>query len=87
MIGVALTNSKLQARGLRILMEASGNGVADSTRALRHSGHDLAVALIMLKTGASAQQARRLLRDNQGHVHNTLNRAKAIAKGPHNSNG
>src|SRR5216684_2375970 len=71
MIGVALTNSKLQARGLRILMEASGKGVADSTRALRQSGHDLGVALIMLKTGASARQARRLLRDNQGHVHNT----------------
>jgi N-acetylmuramic acid 6-phosphate etherase len=87
MIGVALTNSKLQARGLRILMEASGKGVADSTRALRQSGHDLGVALIMLKTGASARQARRLLRDNHGHVHNTLNRAKTIAKGPHNANG
>ena len=41
MIGVALTNRKLQARGLRILMEASGEGVAESTRALRQSGHNL----------------------------------------------
>ena len=76
MIGVALTNRKLQARGLRILMEASGKGVAESTRALRQSGHNLGAALIMLKTGASARQAKRLLRDTHGHVHNALNRAK-----------
>ena len=87
MIRVALTNSKLQARGLRILMEASGKGVADSTRALRQSGHDLAAALIMLRTGASAQQAKRLLRDNHGHVHHTLNRAQSIANRAHKSHG
>jgi N-acetylmuramic acid 6-phosphate etherase len=87
MIGVALTNRKLQARGLRILMEASGAGVAESTRALRQSGHDLATALIMLNTGASAPQAKRLLRDTHGHVHNALNQAKAIASRSHNPHG
>jgi N-acetylmuramic acid 6-phosphate etherase len=79
MIGVALTNRKLQARGLRILMEASGANVAESTRALRQSGHNLGAALIILKTGASAGQAKRLLRDTHGHVHNALNRAKGNA--------
>ena len=87
MIGVALTNRKLQARGLRILMEASGAGVAESTRALRQSGHNLGAALIMLKTGASARQAKRLLRDTHGHVHNALNRAKTIASGRHKPHG
>ena len=87
MIGVALTNRKLQARGLRILTEASGAGVAESTRALRQSGHDLAAALIMLKTGASARQAKRLLRDTQGHVHNSLNRAKRKANRIHQTHG
>ena len=80
MVGVALTNRKLQARGLRILIEASGASVAESTRALRQSGHNLGAALIMLKTGASAGEAIRLLRDTQGHVHNTLNRSKTDAK-------
>jgi N-acetylmuramic acid 6-phosphate etherase len=80
MIGVALTNSKLRARGLRILMEATGAGVADSTRALRQSGHNLGAALIMLKTGASARQARRLLRDTQNHVHDALNIAVKDAR-------
>jgi N-acetylmuramic acid 6-phosphate etherase len=87
MIGVALTNSKLRARGLRILMEASGADVAESTRALRQSGHNLAIALIMLRTGASAQQAKHLLRDTHGHVYNALNQAKAIAGGTHHPHG
>ena len=87
MIGVALTNRKLQARGLRILMEASGKGVADSTRALRQSGHNLAAALIMLKTGASARQAKRLLRDTHGHVHKALNHTGRIASGIHKAHG
>jgi N-acetylmuramic acid 6-phosphate etherase len=87
MIGVALTNRKLQARGLRILMEASGKGVAESTRALRQSGHNLAAALIMLKTGASARQAKRLLRDTHGHVYNALNQAKTSAGRSHNPHG
>jgi N-acetylmuramic acid 6-phosphate etherase len=87
MIGVALTNRKLQARGLRILMEASGEGVAESTRALRQSGHDLGAALIMLKIGASAQEARRLLRDTQGHVHNAINRTKRNANNSYKAHG
>jgi N-acetylmuramic acid 6-phosphate etherase len=87
MIGVALTNRKLQARGLRILMEASGASVAESTRALRQSGHNLGAALIMLKTGASARQAKRLLRDTHGHVHNALNRSKRNANSFHKAHG
>lgn len=87
MIGVALTNHKLRARGLRILMEASGAGVAESTRALRQSGHNLAAALIILQTGASASEAQRLLRETHGHVHNALNKAKAVGKRFHKPHG
>ena len=91
MMGVALTNRKLQARGLRILMEASGADVAEAIRALRQSRHNLGAALIMLKTGASARQAKRLLRETHGHVHNALNiavnRAKATARRSRNAHG
>jgi N-acetylmuramic acid 6-phosphate etherase len=72
MIGVALTNKKLQQRGVRILAEAANVSVAEATRALRQSRHSsrktgtastasgtgLQVPLIMLKTGASAAAAR-----------------------------
>ena len=68
MIGVALTNRKLQARGLRILVEASGATVADATRALRQSGHDMGTALIILRSSATALEARRRLRDAGGNV-------------------
>lgn len=81
MIGVALTNQKLRARGLRILMEASGADVAESTLALRQSGHNLAAALIMLRTGASVQEARRLLRDTNGHVYSAINRTGRVPAG------
>ncbi len=87
MIGVALTNRKLQARGLRILMEVSGADVAESTRALRQSGHNLGAALIMLKTGASAQEARGLLRETQGHVHNAINSTNRNAKSQRKTHG
>ena len=74
MIGVALTNRKLQARGLRILVEASGATVADATRALRQSGHNMGISLIMLKSGATVREAQRRLRDAGGNVRQALTR-------------
>jgi N-acetylmuramic acid 6-phosphate etherase len=68
MIGVALTNRKLRARGLRILAEAAASSVASATHALRQSGHDLRVALIMLKGGVTAREARRRLQAAKGSV-------------------
>jgi N-acetylmuramic acid 6-phosphate etherase len=87
MIGVALKNHKLQARGLRILCEASGANVPEATRALRQSGHNLGAALIMIKTGASAHEAKRLLRDTRGNVYNALTQAGRIEKGANNAHG
>src|ERR1700731_684068 len=72
MIGVTLTNRKLQARGLRILAEASGATVAEATRALRQSGHNMAIALIILKNGVTAPEAQRRLRNAGGHIRKAL---------------
>src|SRR5712691_7105192 len=72
MIGVALTNRKLKQRGLSILAEASGSSVAEATRALRQSGHDLRAALIMLKCGVDARTARRRLRHAGGDLRTAL---------------
>jgi N-acetylmuramic acid 6-phosphate etherase len=72
MIGVALTNRKLQARGLRILAEASGATAAEATRALRQSGHIMGVALIMLKSGVTAREAQRRLRAAAGNMRDAL---------------
>lgn len=72
MIGVALTNRKLQTRGLRILAEASGATVAEATRALRQSGHNTAQALIILRNGVTAREAQRRLRDAGGNIRKAL---------------
>ena len=72
MVGVALTNRKLQARGLRILAEASGATVAEATRALRQSGHNMAIGLIILKNGVTAPEAQRRLRNAGGNIRKAL---------------
>jgi N-acetylmuramic acid 6-phosphate etherase len=72
MIGVALTNKKLQLRGVRILEQASGANVSDAERALRQSGHDLCLALVMLKRKTTAAEARRLLRNAHGDLRGAL---------------
>jgi len=72
MIDVALTNRKLRERGLRILSEAAGATVADAQRALRQAGHDLRLALMMLKTGANAAEARQWLRQARGNLRKAL---------------
>jgi N-acetylmuramic acid 6-phosphate etherase len=87
MIGVALTNRKLQARGLRILAEASGATVAESTRALRQAGHNMGIALIMLKSGATAREAQRRLRNTGGNVRNALILEGPAPKGPQKRHG
>jgi N-acetylmuramic acid 6-phosphate (MurNAc-6-P) etherase len=69
---VALTNQKLRQRGARILEEASGASVSNAQRALRHSQHDLPVALVMLKTGANMRDARRRLQQAGGNVWQAL---------------
>ena len=66
MIRVALTNKKLRDRGLRILQEAAGVSVSEAARAARHAGHDLPVALVMLKCKVSASQARKKLKQADG---------------------
>jgi N-acetylmuramic acid 6-phosphate etherase len=68
MIYVALTNKKLRRRGARILGEATGVTASAAKHALRQTGHDLPTALIILKTGANASDAKSLLARSGGNV-------------------
>ena len=72
MIDLALTNQKLRRRGLRILEEATGASVSRAKHALRQSGHDLRVALIMLQTGLPPAAARERLRDTGNNLRRAL---------------
>jgi N-acetylmuramic acid 6-phosphate etherase len=72
MVYVALTNHKLRQRGARILEEAAGVSTSTAARALRQTGHDLPVALVMLKSGRSASDSKRLLTHFGGNVRRAL---------------
>jgi N-acetylmuramic acid 6-phosphate etherase len=77
MICVALTNQKLRRRGERILVEAADVSPSAARHALLQAGHNLPVALIMLKSGASAREARAGLAKSGGNVRQALNAEKA----------
>jgi N-acetylmuramic acid 6-phosphate etherase len=72
MIDMTLTNEKLRQRGLRILTEASGADPSTAEHALRQSGHNLRVALTMLKNGVDVTSARARLALAKGNLRQAL---------------
>ena len=73
MIDAVLTNEKLHGRAVRILMEASGAEVSAAEDALRAGGHSMRVALVMLKMGVGAREARKRLKIAGGKLRAALN--------------
>jgi N-acetylmuramic acid 6-phosphate etherase len=72
MVNVHTRNDKLMERGLAILEQAAGVDRAGASRALKASGNQVAVALIMLKTGLSRAQAVKKLNSFKGNVRRAI---------------
>jgi N-acetylmuramic acid 6-phosphate etherase len=72
MIEMMLTNRKLAERAPRILAEASGKSVSAAEHALRAAGHDLRVALVILKRGVGAREAKKLIAGAGGDLRKAL---------------
>ena len=72
MIDMVLTNEKLAGRARRMLAEASGKSVSAAEHALRAAGHDMRVALVMLKRGVGAKEAKRLILRAGGNLRRAL---------------
>jgi N-acetylmuramic acid 6-phosphate etherase len=72
MIDVKPSNRKVSERIVRILAEASGEGLSASEHALGQSGHNLRLALVMLKLHVSAQEAKKKLRETEGDLREAL---------------
>ena len=72
MIDVVITNEKVAERALRILAEASGKRVSAAERALRAAGHNMRVALVMLKRGMGAREAKKLITEARGDLRKAL---------------
>jgi N-acetylmuramic acid 6-phosphate etherase len=61
MIDALPTNHKVAVRALRILQATTGKSLSASAHALRQAGHNLRVALLMLKLNLSASAAKKKL--------------------------
>jgi N-acetylmuramic acid 6-phosphate etherase len=72
MIDVKASNRKVSQRMVRILADASGKSLSASEHALRQSGHNLRVALVMLKLRLDAAEAAKKLRDAKGQLRAAL---------------
>ena len=74
MIDVKASNQKVSDRIVRILAEASGKSLSASEHALRQAGHNMRIALIMLKHGVDAQDAKKKLAAAKGNLHEALDK-------------
>src|SRR5947208_1292683 len=68
MIDVVITNEKVAERALRILAEASEKKVSAAEHALRAAGPNMRVALVMLKRGVVAREAKKLIAEAGGDL-------------------
>jgi N-acetylmuramic acid 6-phosphate etherase len=75
MIDAVPTNEKLTDRSLRILAEASGKSLSAAEHSLRAAGHDMRVALVMLKAGFDLREAKNRLAMAQGDLRRALEKA------------
>lgn len=72
MIDLLSTNEKLSDRSQRILVEASGKSAPVTRHALRKSGRNLRVALVMLKLNVDVAKAKQLLKSAGGNLRRAL---------------
>lgn len=72
MVNVHLKNQKLRERGVAILERAAGVNSNQARQALRDSGDQLPVALVMLLSGASRARAQSSLKSAGGNVRQAL---------------
>lgn len=72
MIDMMLTNDKLADRALRILATASGKDASAARHALSAAGHNMRVALVMLRLNLDAREAKKRLKAAHGDLRPVL---------------
>jgi N-acetylmuramic acid 6-phosphate etherase len=68
MVNVHLKNEKLVERGIGILQKATGADRDKAIAALKQSGNQVPVAVVMLKADVSKKEAQRRLKNSHGNV-------------------
>jgi N-acetylmuramic acid 6-phosphate etherase len=72
MVDVAVTNTKLHDRAIRIIRDLTGLDYEAAGELLERSGKKVKLALLMYKTGLDALEGDRLLQTHQGHLGNAI---------------
>jgi N-acetylmuramic acid 6-phosphate etherase len=72
MIDVKPSNQKVSDRIRRILAEASGKSLSAAEHALRQAGHNMRIALVMLKLGLDVRGAKKKLAEAKGDLREAL---------------
>ncbi len=72
MIDVQPTNQKLIDRAIRIIMTTTGVDEKEAGSVLQKADRNVALAIVMAKTGSSVQAARQLLERHHGRVGEVL---------------
>src|SRR5262249_18562381 len=74
MVNVHTANKKLIERSLGILQQAAGVDRQTASKALKSAGNQVAVALVMLKTGLGRSKAEKRLKQVKGNVRKAIDR-------------
>jgi N-acetylmuramic acid 6-phosphate etherase len=82
MVDVAVTNSKLEDRALRMLQDLGGIPRPQGRQWLQRSGGSVKVALLMAASGLSFERAQALLHRCQGQLRRALAEAPQPPNGP-----
>ncbi|MCQ8847702.1 N-acetylmuramic acid 6-phosphate etherase [Alteromonas stellipolaris] len=72
MVDVNATNEKLKARALRIVMQATECNEYDATTALKASNNNAKLAILMVLTGANADDAAKQLVASNGYLRHAV---------------
>ena len=72
MVNLRLKNSKLSERGITILQRAAHVDREKAHKTLQSAGHDVPLALVMLKAEVPRAQATRALQATAGHVRKAI---------------
>lgn len=78
MINLHVKNYKLRERALTILEQLAGINRDAAGEALRASGNDVSVALVILQAKVSRTQATRALKSTNGNVRQAINAARSL---------
>jgi N-acetylmuramic acid 6-phosphate etherase len=86
MTNMKASNEKLQDRAVRIVMEETGIEAESASGLMHKADGDLRIALVMQRTGATANEARRVLDENGWVIEAAVAAGDGDAKNPGSNN-